>query len=83
MERRKPFGRARGTARFVPSRIGEAWSDESARLCSESTELEAAFLGPGAVNKAIVAGAKIRATDRIDAALAKGAGMVSPQGSVT
>lgn len=42
-----------------------------------------ALFGYGAVSKAIVAGAKYRATDRVGAAVAKGTGMISPQGSVT
>ena len=82
---RREIGIARKTAWFMPNRIGEAWTVESAGLFSSPAEVDEtciggrrknmpeakrnALSGRDGVGKSIVAGTKDRATKRIGAAM--------------
>ena len=82
---RREIGIARKTAWFMPNRIGEAWTVESAGLFSSPVEVDEtciggrrknmpeakrnALSGRGGVGKSIVAGTKDRATKRAGAAV--------------
>ena len=86
------------TAWFMLNRIREARSDETARLFSGLVEVDETYIGGrrktmpkakrnalsgrDAVGKAVVAGAKDRATNRVSAAVVSGTDMASLQGFI-
>ena len=86
------------TAWFMLHRIREAWTQERASLFSGPVEVDETYVGGqrknmpkdkqarqtgrGAVGKAIVAGAKDRATNRVSAEVVMGTDMASLQGFI-